>query len=242
MHFRKVLPVSSLAGLAAAQAPGYNGFPTFIPSTVSANETLSFGSNYAVLNLDLINGIVGSVTNTSQGDAWIANTARWIDAVHAAPSPPLTIFTRIFFSTPQKPEIGPKAPFAQVGGGFGTSDDPLTEIFPAFKVEENDAVLTKIRYYAGAGNALEEILSSQGIDTVVLSGIRTSGVIISTAYRLFDLDYKVYVIANNTIESPPDTPDINNNILSGILPKLPVDVITIEQALGALNRSGPALI
>ncbi|KAF2220436.1 Isochorismatase-like protein, partial [Elsinoe ampelina] len=203
------------------------------------NETLSFGKNYAVLNLDLINGIVGSVVNTTQGDAWIRNTARWIDAVHATASPPLTIFTRIFFSTPQKPEIGPNAPFAQVGGALGTSDDPLTEIFPAFTVEENDAVLTKIRYYAGAGNALEEILSSQGIDTVVLSGIRTSGVIISTAYRLFDLDYKVYVIANNTIESPPDTPDINNNILSGILPKLPVDVITLEQALGALNRSGP---
>lgn len=48
------------------------------------------------------------------------------------------------------------------------------------------------------------------------------------------------MIANNTIESPPDTPDINNNILSGILPKLPVDVITIEQALAALNQSGPA--
>lgn len=54
-----------------------------------------------------------------------------------------------------------------------------------------------------------------------------------------DKNYR-YVIANNTIESPPDTPDINNNILSGILPKLPVDVITIEQALAALNQSGPA--
>ncbi|PSK35894.1 hypothetical protein B9Z65_5709 [Elsinoe australis] len=240
MRFSTFCGATLFAALSAAQAPGYNGFPTFVPSTVPSNETLSFGSNYAVLNLDLINGIVGSVVNTSQGDAFISNTARWIDAVHALNPPPLSIFTRIFFSTPQKPEIGPKAPFAQVGGALGTSDDPLTQIYPAFTVEENDAVLAKIRYYAGAGNALEEILSSQGIDTVVLSGIRTSGVIISTAYRLFDLDYKVYVIANNTIESPPDTPDINNNILSGILPKLPVDVITIEQALAALNQSGPA--
>jgi nicotinamidase-related amidase len=38
---------------------------------------------------------------------------------------------------------------------------------------------------------LEEILSTQGIDTVILSGLRTSGVITATAYRLFDLDYKV---------------------------------------------------
>lgn len=52
-------------------------------------------------------------------------------------------------------------------------------------------VLQKTRYYAGAGNGLEEILRAQRIDTVVLSGIRTSGVILNTAYRLFDADYKV---------------------------------------------------
>ena len=55
------------------------------------------------------------------------------------------------------------------------------------------------------------------------------------------LTYIRYVIANNTFESPPNTPDINTNILEGILPKLPVGVITIEQALAALERSGPAI-
>ena len=50
-----------------------------------------------------------------------------------------------------------------------------------------------------------------------------------------------YIIANNTIESPPHGPQINKAILEGILPKLPVDVITIEQALAALDRSGPAI-
>ncbi len=50
-----------------------------------------------------------------------------------------------------------------------------------------------------------------------------------------------YVIANNTIETPSNSPDINTNILEGILPKLPVAVITLEQALAALNVSGPAI-
>ena len=50
-----------------------------------------------------------------------------------------------------------------------------------------------------------------------------------------------YVIANNTIESAPNDPDIYYNLLQGALPKLPVDVITIEQALDALSRSGPAI-
>jgi hypothetical protein len=50
-----------------------------------------------------------------------------------------------------------------------------------------------------------------------------------------------YVIANNTIEIPPNAPDLNTNILEGILPKIPVNVITIEQAVAALGRSGPAV-
>lgn len=194
MRFQS-LSAAILATLASAQAqaPGYDGYPTSIPSTVASNTSLSFGKHYAVLNLDLINGIVGSVLNTTEGNAWIANTASWIDAVHALPSVPLTIFTRIYFVNSHKPEIGPTSPFAAVGGALGTQNDSLTQIYPAFKVNEaaGDAVLVKTRYYAGAGNALEEILRAQQIDTVVLSGIRTSGVILSTAYRLFDLDYKV---------------------------------------------------
>ncbi|KAK5165546.1 uncharacterized protein LTR77_009075 [Saxophila tyrrhenica] len=235
--------LSASAALAQSSGkPGYDCYPHCIASTVS-NNSLSFGRHYAVLNLDLINGIVGGVENTTAGKAWIDSTANWIDAVHSQNPPPLSIFTRIYFSNSHKPEVGPDAPFAAVGGALGTAAQPETELYPAFNVHKKagDVVLQKTRYYAGAGNALEQILSTQHIDTVVLSGIRTSGVILSTAYRLFDLDYKVYVIANNTIESPPNTPDINRNILEGILPKLPVDVITIEQAMAALERSGPAI-
>lgn len=50
-----------------------------------------------------------------------------------------------------------------------------------------------------------------------------------------------YVIANNTIETPPSGLDVNTAILEGVLPKLPADVITLEQALAALKRSGPAV-
>lgn len=50
-----------------------------------------------------------------------------------------------------------------------------------------------------------------------------------------------YVISNNTIETPPDTPGINAAILEGVIPKLPAKVISVEQAIGALGRSGPAV-
>lgn len=184
----------ALAGTALAQSPGYDNFPTSIASTVT-NSSLSFGKHYAVLNLDLINGLVSSIASTPAGQSFISNTATWIDAVHAQQPSPLTIFTRIYFANAQKPEVAPYGGFAQVASslGQGTMDMNATMIYPAFDVDEDDGdvVLQKTRYYAGTGNALEEILRAQSIDTVILSGIRTSGVILSTAYRLFDLDYKV---------------------------------------------------
>ena len=181
--------------LAQSTTPGYD--TGNIPSTIPANESdsLNFGTHYAILNLDLITGLVAQVNSSASGSTFISSVSRWIDAVHALQSRPLTIFTRIYFSNALKPEVGPNAPFAKTVAGLGnaTAATLITEVYPAFHVDEDggDIVLQKTRYYAGAGNGLEEILSTQGIDTVIMSGIRTSGVIMSTAYRLFDLDYKV---------------------------------------------------
>lgn len=233
----------ALLGAVSSQstAPGY---ASNVPSTVT-NASFSFGQHYAVLNLDLIEGIVSSINTTAAGKEFIKNTKTWIDAVHQQTPAPISLWTRIYFSNSQQPEIGPNSPFRKVAGALpdnGTESSPATQIYHAFTpLPDYDVILRKSRYYAGDGNSLEEILSSQGIDTVILSGIRTSGVILSTAYRLFDLNYNVYVISNNTIESAPDTPGIDAAILEGILPKLPANVITIEQALSALGRSGPAI-
>lgn len=175
-----------------ASAPGYDNYPTHIPSTVS-NSSLSFGSHYAVLNLDLINGLVAPLASEPAGQAFIKNTARWIDAVHSQNPPPLSIFTRIYFANARKPEIKPGSGFQQTSAALTTANQSATQIYPAFHVDEaaGDVTLQKTRYYAGTGNTLEEILRAQSIDTVILSGIRTSGVILSTVYRLFDLDYNV---------------------------------------------------
>ncbi|KAJ5287345.1 Isochorismatase hydrolase [Penicillium angulare] len=215
------------------------GYSTTTPSTVT-DSSFSFGSHYAVLNLDLISGLVGTINTTSQGQAFIKNTAKWINAVHKQSPPPISIFSRLYFSTSLLPEISPDAPFMTDVATVGnlTGSDPKSQLYPAFKTLPNyDIVLQKTRYFAGADNTLVQILQSQKIETVILSGLRTSGVILATAQRLFDLDFNVYVIANNTIETGSDATKINDAILQGILPKLPANVITIEQAIDALSRS-----
>ncbi|RAK96228.1 Isochorismatase hydrolase [Aspergillus ibericus CBS 121593] len=168
------------------------------------NASFSFGQHYAVLNLDLVNELVATVNTTTVGEAWIDTVATWINTVHKQEPPPLSIFSRVYYSNVQRPEIG-DSPFGLAVAALGnlTASSPVSQLYPAFKPLDNwDVVVQKARYYAGAGNPLEEILSSQKIDTVILSGIRTSGVVLSTALRLLDLNYNLRVIANNTIESP----------------------------------------
>lgn len=79
VQFRQLLSLA-LVGVALSQdstsSPGYD---SNIPSTVT-NSSFSFGHHYAVLNLDMINGLVASVENSNAGKNWIQNTAKWIDA------------------------------------------------------------------------------------------------------------------------------------------------------------------
>lgn len=153
---------------AASSTPGYS---SSISSTVT-NASFSFGNNYAVLNLDLINALVTLVNTTTEGQMWINNTATWINAVHAQQPPPLSIFTRIYFSNIWLPEIVLSDPFYAVLGSFGnvTVDSAEGMIYPAFETLAQDVQLRKSRYYAGDGNSLEEILATQKIDTVILVG------------------------------------------------------------------------
>lgn len=83
--------------------------------------------------------------------------------------------------------------------------------------------------------------SQRKLTHAIQSGIRTSGVILSTTYQLFDKNFKIYLIDETSIETPPDTLGIDKAIKQGIIPKLPADVITLKQAKDALKRSGPAI-
>lgn len=67
-------------------------------------------------------------------------------------------------------------------------------IHPAVAPEAEEVVITKTRVSAFHGTDLGVILRSNGIDTLVLFGIATSGVVLSTALEAIDLDYEVCVV------------------------------------------------
>ena len=71
---------------------------------------------------------------------------------------------------------------------------PAGAIHPAVAPEGDDIIITKHRVSAFAGTDLEMILRAKEIDTLVLFGIATSGVVLSTLLEAADADYRLYVI------------------------------------------------
>ena len=66
------------------------------------------------------------------------------------------------------------------------------------------------------------------------SGLSLSGVVMSTIYRLFDLDFNIYVIADTVLEPMDHNADVSKVMLDILLPKTGVQVISLDQALHAL--------
>ncbi|KAF4540248.1 hypothetical protein BFW01_g8016 [Lasiodiplodia theobromae] len=209
------------------------------PAQQYTEGPLNFGKNYAVLNLDLMAVLIDAIKDTARGQAFISNCSRWNEAVHNRHLRPLTIFTTLFFNHGE-PELAKGAPFTRLAKAFGSfsAGSPGVQIASNFTVDEKDVVLQKTRWYAGAGNGLEQILEAQNIDTVVISGLSLSGVVMSTVYRLFDLDYNIYVISDNVLELPPDEhTDVSKVMLETLLPKMNLRSISIDEALQMLEQS-----
>lgn len=61
-------------------------------------------------------------------------------------------------------------------------------------VRKEDTTIYKQRVSAFSENSLHMILRSQGIQNLVLFGIATSGIVLSTLRRAFDLDFNCMVI------------------------------------------------
>lgn len=75
-------------------------------------------------------------------------------------------------------------------------DGPAGAVHPALGPEAGDISVTKHRVGAFAGTDLEMILRAKSIDTLVLFGIATSGVVLSTFLEASDADYRLLVISD----------------------------------------------
>ncbi|RFU78621.1 hypothetical protein TARUN_3591 [Trichoderma arundinaceum] len=206
----------------------------------SDGKPLSFGRRYAVLNLDFMNILFDIAKGTPEGQQFVSSCSRWVEAVHKRDPRPLTIFTTLYFTNPSQAELPSEAPFTKLVNGFARFDEhnPAVKVPSCMNVDDKDIVFQKTRWYGGAGNTLEKTLEEHDIDTVIISGLSLSGVVMSTVYRLFDLDYIIYVISDNVLELPASHHEkFSAVLLDTLMPKMNLKAITLEEALEALEHS-----
>ncbi len=65
--------------------------------------------------------------------------------------------------------------------------------------------MTKRRVSAFSGSDLDVILRSLGVDSLVLTGIATSGVVLSTLRQAADLDFGLTVLSDLCADNDPET-------------------------------------
>jgi len=104
------------------------------------------------------------------------------------------------------------------------------EIHARVAPEPGDIVVTKRRVGAFSTTDLETILRAKNIHTLVLFGISTSGVVLSTIRWAADWDYSIVVVSDACAD--PDA-EVNRVLMDKVFPRQAV-VVTTRELLNAL--------
>jgi nicotinamidase-related amidase len=112
------------------------------------------------------------------------------------------------------------------------ADSPTTAIDERVTPEVGDVVVRKTRIGAFSTTDLHDQLQDGGVDTLVLAGISTSGVVLSTVIEAHDLDYRVYVLADGCADTDAE---VHAFLLEKIFPRR-AEVITLAELPALLSR------
>ncbi len=98
------------------------------------------------------------------------------------------------------------------------------EIHPTIAPQPTDIVVTKRRVSAFSGSDLELVLRAQDISHLVLCGIATSGVVLSTLREAADKDYQLTVLSDCCLDSDEE---VQRVLLSKVFPHQ-AEVVSME--------------
>ena len=117
-------------------------------------------------------------------------------------------------------------------GSSACKEGEWGEDFFVVKPDEGEAVVVKHRYSAFIGTDLDLILRSQGIQTVILTGVGTHVCVESTARDGFQMDYDIVLLSDCTGSCPPES---HNRALE-VLGQHFAHVVTSKEILEAWGK------
>jgi nicotinamidase-related amidase len=182
----------------------------------------------ALLIMDVQQGIV---ERFASDEGYLSQLATAITAARGAGV--AVIYVTVAFR-PGHPEVSPRnKSFAAIAGtGRFTEGDPGLGIPAAIAPAPGEVTVTKLRVSAFAGSDLDVVLRAGGTGHLVLAGIATSGVVLSTLRQAADLDYQLTVLTDGCLDADPE---VHQVLLQKVFPRQ-AEVTTVAEwrrSLGA---------
>ncbi|MGA9857239.1 MAG: cysteine hydrolase [Solirubrobacteraceae bacterium] len=180
----------------------------------------------ALLVMDYQNGIFERIAG---GDALLAGAKQTIALVRDHGG---TIgYVRVGFAEGESPSgaMGQRIGREAARTMFG-ADAPATQIHDDIAPQEGDVVVRKTRVGPFLTTDLDQQLQANGIDTLILAGISTSGVVLSAVRDAHDRDYRLIVLSD--LCADPEA-DVHAFLIDRIFPRQ-AEVITSGELHGLL--------
>lgn len=168
-------------------------------------------SKTALLTLDLQQGILSMADGY---DSVIPNASKLVELARTKQY--LLIHVGLGFSEGHPEVSAVDTPFLQAKqNNLFVKGSPSADFHSAI-IQPNDLVIYKQRAGAFTENHLNLTLRSRGIENLVLFGISTSGIVLATVTRAFDMDYKMTIIADACFDGDPE---VHKVLTEKIFPK-----------------------
>jgi nicotinamidase-related amidase len=170
----------------------------------------------ALVSMDLQAGIVSIYTKEDQAE-FLSRVKRVFD--WARKNKLHVIHVRVGFR-PGLPEVSSRnlffAAIKQSDQHQRLFQGSIGEIHSEVAPLQNEIVITKHRVNAFSGTDLDLILRANDIETLILLGIATSGVVLSTALDASDRDYRLIVVSDCCADLDPE---LHSGLLQKLLPQ-----------------------
>jgi nicotinamidase-related amidase len=192
-------------------------------------ETNSKALATALLVMDVQPVILGMLGE--QAPAFAEITKKAIAAARKASIPVIYVVVGFREGIPEITDRTLNASFSRVKqsgmpGLVNPGPDPSLGALP------EEMVVTKRRVSAFAGSDLEVILRGHRIEHLVLTGIATSGVVLSTLREASDKDYRISVLSDACADRDSEV----HNVLTGKVFPHQAEVLTVDQWAAGLGK------
>jgi nicotinamidase-related amidase len=182
----------------------------------------------ALLIMDVQHGIVERVGSETL-------LARLIEATTAARGANVrVIYVKVGFREGY-PEISARSPtFARVAETESFIEGRASSgVHEAIAPQRGDVVVTKRRVSAFSGSDLEVLLRAGQIEALVLAGIATSGVVLSTLREAADLDFALAVLSDACADVDQE---VHRVLIEKVFPRQ-AQVLTVAEWVAALRNT-----